>query len=231
MENQQIEIKLPPITSAEINKVVSDDKALERFLAAQISLNQEGVYFEHSCPICNSYIRKDAEEKWLVSRNADEIRDFLKEKGEPASITVIKNHMEFHIDQSYVELRKREYINKILTLSQCSIDTMSRVETALCSINERIFSIGAVEDPDCSPVAIQKMKAEETCKLVTAMTKLLELRANLMGEMKNSGDLLSIRQEDFAKIFSEILEEFKTDEARKIVNKILEKFVAMAKKK
>ena len=42
------------------------------------------------------------------------------------------------------------------------------------------------------------------------MTKLLELRANLMGEMKDAGDILTIRQEDFANIFSDILQEFKS---------------------
>jgi len=231
MANLPDQIKLPPSSSAEVKTLVSDDRALERFLTAQVSLNNEGFYFEANCTLCSSHSRQEAEEKWLKARDADEIRDFLKTKGEPTPLTVIKNHMEFHIDQAYVELRKREYIHKIITLTHMNLDTLGRVELALSSISERLLAANAAEDPTMSPAELEKMRSEATCKLITTMTKLLELRANLMGEMKNSGDLLTIRQEDFANIFSEVLQEFKTEEVRRAINKILEKFAEASKKK
>jgi len=230
MSDQSLEISIPATTSEEIRRAVADDKALERFLLSQVSLNKEGKYFERDCPICNSQIRLESEEKWLKSRNADEILEFLKSKGEPCPITVIKNHMEFHLDQAYLELRKREYINKIIALSQMSLDTMTRVEMSLAAISERLMTISAMEDPDLTPGDLEKLKDEQTCKLIATQTKLIEIRASLMGEMKNDGDLLSVRKEDFSKIFADVLHEFKSEEARRIVNRILEKFSASVKK-
>jgi hypothetical protein len=222
---------VPTIPEAELKKVVSDDAALERFLALQVSLNNDGVYFEPNCPLCSSMCRKDAEEKWIKDRNSDDIRDFLKSKGEPVPLTVIKNHMEYHIDQSYVELRKKEYIQKILTLSRINLNTLSRVEMALSSVGERLISVNAAEDPGESPAALEKARADSTCKLVASMAKLLELRATLMGEMQDSGNLLSVRQEDFEAIFKETLLEYKSPEAREIVKTILDKFSKVARKK
>lgn len=230
MDNQTLKLTLPNPSSEELTKAVSDDKSLERFLLAQVNLNNEGRYFEQNCPLCNSAIRASAEEKWLVSRNSDEILEFLKSKGEPSPLTVIKNHMEFHLDQAYLELRKREYVNKIIALSQMSLDTLTRVELSLSAITERLLTISAMEDSFMSPAELEKMKDEQTCKLVTAQTKLIEIRAGLMGEMKMEGDLISIKKEDFSRIFSEILQEFKGEEARRIVNKILEKFGSSVKK-
>lgn len=230
MENQSLEISLPATTSAEITRAVNDDKALERFLFSQVSLNKEGQYFEQNCPLCNSQKRAEAEDKWLKSRNADEILEYLKSIGEPSPITVIKNHMEYHLDQAYQELRKREQINKTITLLKMPLDTLTRVELSLSAIMERLMSISSVEDSSISSSELEKLKDEQTCKLVTAQTKLIEIRANLMGEMKNDGDLLSVRKEDFSKIFAEILQEFKGEEARRIINRILEKFAASVKK-
>lgn len=231
MSDLPAEIRLPPSSQAEVKGMISDDRSLERFLTAQVSLNNDGFYFEANCTICSSRSRQEAEEKWLVSRDAAEIREFLKTKGESIPITVIKNHMEFHIDQSYVELRKREYIHKVLMLTRLNLDTLGRVELALSSISERLLSANAAEDPSLSPAELEKMRAETTCKLIQTMTKLLELRANLMGEMKDNGDLLTIRQEDFANIFSDVLQEFTSEEVRRAINRILEKFTEASKKK
>lgn len=231
MSNFPAEIKLPPTSSVEVKNVVSDDRALERFLTAQVSLNDLGVYSEENCTLCSSRSRQEAEEKWLVSRDAAEIREFLRSEGESMPITVIKNHMEYHVDQSFVELRKREYISKLIMLTRLNLDTLGRVDMALSSISERLLSANAAEDPGLSPAELEKMRADATCKLIQAMTKLLELRANLMGEMKDSGDLLSIKQEDFANIFSEVLQEFTSEEVRRAINRILEKFAESTKKK
>lgn len=230
-DNDELTPVVSPIPDTQIKKLASDDAALERFLSLQVSLNNDGVYFEPNCALCSSVYRKDAEEIWLTGRNSKEVRDFLKSKGEPLPPTVIKNHMEFHIDQAYMELRKREYIQKVLTLSKVNLDTLSRVEMALSSVGESLISVNAAEDPASSQAVVQKMKAETTCKLVASMTKLLELRANLMGEMQDKGDLLSIRQQDFQNIFKEVLEEFRTPEAREVIKAILDKFAAASRKK
>lgn len=232
MDNLPSITKLQKVpTSLDVKRIISDDRAMERFLSSQVDLNSDGIYYEKDCVLCNSQSRKLSEERWLRSRDAEEIRTFLRERGEPVNITVVKNHMEFHIDQSYIELRKKEYINKIITLSSIHLDTLGRIELALASISERILSINATEDPDISISELGRIKSDATCKLVTSMTKLLELRANLMGEMQTKGILFSISEEDFSNIFTDILKEFDTDEARAIVNSLLDKFSKIFKKK
>ncbi len=232
MADQEVEeLIVPTIPEAQLKKVISDDSSLERFLSLQVSLNNDGVYFEPNCPLCNSVYRKDAEEAWLKDRNAANAKEILKSKGEPLPITVIKNHMEFHIDQSYMELRKKEYIQKILTISKVSLDTLGRVEMALSSIGERLVAVNAAEDPGTSQAVLEKARAESTCKLVASMTKLLELRANLMGEMQDKGGLLTIKQEDFENLFTAALKEYKTPEAREVINFILDRFSKVSRKK
>jgi hypothetical protein len=225
------DIIIPDISDMELKKIASSDNALEKFLHLQVSLNNEGVYYESNCALCSSAYRKETEELWLKDRNAKEVRDLLRSKGEPLPVTVIKNHMEFHIDQAYMELRKREYIQKVFTLSKVNLDTLSRVEMALSSISERLISVNAAEDPGVSQAMIEKVRAETTCKLVASMTKLLELRAGLMGEMQTTGDLLSIKKQDFEKIFNETINEFRSPEAKQIIKTLLDKFVVASRRK
>lgn len=204
----------------------SSDERLAELLLAHVDLNNQGVYFESDCSICSSPSRRDMEEIWLKNRNADEVGNLLKAKGEPVPITVIKNHMEYHIDQAYVELRKREYIKKLIQLGRFNIDTLSRVELSLSCMQQQIIAMGAAEDSSMSPAALNKMRADTMCKLVSAQTSLLQLRANLLGEMKLHGEAFSIRQADFESIFTEALQKYTNPDTRKAINELLEKFLA-----
>jgi hypothetical protein len=224
------ELTIPQTSKKQLEKVVGSDEDLEKFLYAQVSINNDGLYYESDCVVCSSQYRKESEEKWLDSRNADEIVTYFKDKGEPIPRSVVKNHMEFHIDQSYIELRKREYIKKVISMTNMHLDTISRVEMAMSAINDRIIAINASEEPASSPVAINKIKAETTCKLVSSMSSLLQLRANLLGEMAASGEVLTIKQEDFSSIFGDSLQKFNSESAREAINYILDKFVEAAKK-
>ncbi len=222
---------VPQVMDDDIKRIVSSNESLDNFLALQVNINSDGNFYEKSCPLCNSPSRNEAEKMWLKDRNADDVFAFLKNSKEKMPVTVIKNHMEFHIDQAYIELRKKEYVNRISQLSKSEIGTFHRVEIALSSINERLIAINSSEDPSVPQVINEKIKSEITCKLITSMTKLLELRANLMGEMLDKGDLLTIKQIDFENIFRSTVERFSSAEAREIVGFILDQFSQVAKKK
>lgn len=219
-----------PSTKAQIAKIQSSDDSLEKFLLLQVSLNDDGVYYEPDCAVCSSPRRKEVEEDWLTNRDAKVAADAFKSHGEPIPLTVVKNHMEYHIDQSYVELRKREYIKKVITLSDIHLDTVSRVELGLSAIMERIVAINASEDSASSQVNINKVKADSTCKLVSSMSSLLQLRANLLGEMQQTGEVLAIKKEDFTEAFNSVLTEHTSSQAREAVNDLLSRFLAVSKK-
>jgi hypothetical protein len=195
-----------------------------------VDLNDQGLYFESECFVCSSPSRQEVESIWLKSRDADEVFDFLKSKGEPIPMTVVKNHMEYHIDQSYVELRKREYIKKVIQLGRNNMDTISRVGLLLTCMQQQIIAMGASEDSSLSTASLNKLRSDSMCKLVSSMTSLLQLRANLLGEMKEHGEAFSIRQSDFESIFTEALQGNKQPEVRKAINDLLQKFLAAAQR-
>ena len=221
--NQPIHILAPVSSNLEMATATSSDDKLAELLLAHVDLNDQGVYFESECLVCSTPSRQEAEEMWLKDRDAKEACDFLKSKGEPAPITVVKNHMEYHIDQSYVELRKREYIKKLIQLGRFNMDTLSRVGLALSCMQQQIIAMGASEDGSLSPASLNKLRSDSMCKLVSSMTSLLQLRANLLGEMKMHGEAFSIRRADFEEIFTEALKN-KHPEVRKAINELLEKF-------
>jgi len=230
MNETNTEITAPKTSLSQLSKIKDSTAELQKFLLLQVNLNDDGVYFEPDCAVCSSCHRKQLEEQWLSNRDAKQVVDALKAKGEPIPLTVVKNHMEFHIDQSYIELRKREYIKRIITLSDVNLDTLGRVELALSAIMERMVAINAAEDTDASTVDINKVKADSTCKLVGSMSSLLQLRASLLGEMKVSGEVLAIKQDDFSEIFNDILSKHTSTDARVAINELLDRFLAVSKK-
>lgn len=228
--NQQVHVIAPVRSESDLAKITSNDSALEQYLLTQVSLNDQGVYYESDCSVCSSPSRHEVEEMWLVSRNADEVTDILKSRGEPTPLTVVKNHMEFHIDQSYIELRKREYIKKLVQLSKMHLDTIGRVELALACMHQQMVAMGAAEDPTMSQLELNRKRSDSMCRLVTSMTSLLNLRATILGEMQAHGEAFVISNEDFEKIFTEALQTHVHVEARKAINDLLSKFMNVAKK-
>jgi len=221
---------IPVPSPGQVKDITKNPKALEDFLFSTVQISADGHYYEPNCALCASIYRAKAEAEWLENRDAKRALDLLRKEGEAMPLTVVKNHMDHHIDQAYVELRKREYVSKILELSQVELDTLGRIELALSSISDRLVSVNATEEPGISPVALDKIKTEATCKLVSSMTSLLQLRSNLLGEMFINGEVFTIRQDDFTKIFNDVLAESNTQETRKIVNIILTKFAQISKK-
>jgi len=230
MNSSDFKVSIPN-TNTEMKNFISDDKSIEKFLTSQVDLNNDGVFYEKDCSICNSPIRQMAEDKWFACREAEKIRELLRENGEPVAINLIKNHMEFHIDQSYLEIRKKEYVNKIMSLNTIKLGTLDRIEIALASINERLLAVNSIGTSKDAPVIIEKAKSELTCKLISGMSGLLELRAKIMGEMKDKGDLFTISKDDFEDIFKTALNQFSGADTRKAITFILDKFVKMSKEK
>jgi hypothetical protein len=195
-------------------------ESLEDFLGRMVSINEAGSFYEPTCPICKSPSRSKAEKQWLDTRNAEQVRQFFVDHGERCDIPVIKNHMEFHLDQSEVEIRKREYVDKILLLNSGNVTTLDRLEMTITSISERMITINAMNDPSLPSATVEKMKTEATCKLSQTMEKLLKFRAQLLGEMKDMGEVFTINKSAFVNLFQKSIESSGTAEERLVVNRI-----------
>jgi hypothetical protein len=207
-------------------KAASSNEALAAYLLTQVSLNDDGVYFAPDCPLCSSPNRSSIECQWLENRDAKEAHSSLKSLGEPIPLTVIKNHMEFHIDQSYMELRKREFIKKLTTLNELNLDTISRIDLNLDCLHQQILNMAASESPTMDQVELNKKRADAMCKLVSSTASLLAMRATMLGEMHAQGETLIINKDDFELIFRNALQRHQGQEARAAINELLENFSA-----
>jgi len=213
--------EIPPsgvLSQKGVNQVVKGEDTIEDFLSKMISLSDAGIFYEHSCPICVNSNRQKAEKQWLDSRNAEEVRQFFKDHGDSYTIPVIKNHMEGHLDQSQTELRKREYVDKLLVISSSSVTTLSRLEVAITALNERLLAMNAVQDPSVSILTVEKTRSEVSCKIVATIEKMLQFRAKLLGEMKNTGEVFTINKNSFVNLFTKLISESKSDEETRIIN-------------
>jgi len=208
------------LKKSEVAKVASGQIGVDEFLRRMININEVGVFHDPHCEICHSSHRKAAEEEWLQSRNAEQVRQLLIDKGETFSIPVIKNHMEFHVDQSQVELRKREYVDKISGLTHVDVSTLERLQMTLAAVNERMVAVAALDDPSLPHAHVEKIKADSTVKLTATMKQLLEFRAKMLGEMRENGEVFTIDKDKFVMMFGKLLEECGTDEEKLIVNKV-----------
>lgn len=208
------------LKKSEVAKLAGGQISVDEFLHRMVNINDVGIFHDPNCEVCHSPHRKAAEDEWLSSRNAEQVRQLLIDKGETFSVPVLKNHMEFHVDQSQVELRKREYVDKIAGLSRDDVSTLDRLQMTLAAVNERMVTISALEDPAMPHAQVEKIKADSTVKLTATMKQLLEFRAKMLGEMRENGEVFTIDKDKFVKTFGKLLDECVTDEEKLVVNKV-----------
>jgi hypothetical protein len=223
------DIVMKPVVKAEISEAMSSEGSLDDFLMKMVNLNSAGVFHDASCAICCHPSRKRAEEIWLKERDAEKVRAIFTATGSSFSIPVIKNHMENHLDQSQVEIRKKEYINKIVNAQKGGgIPTVQRVDLALSAVNERLIAVGAMQDPMESVSKVEKMKSDATVALTKSMKELFNLRAQLLGEMGKDGEVIAFQKHDLERIIAEVIKDFSySDEAKLVVNSFLEKILSI----
>jgi len=200
------------------------------FLLGLVNLSDSGVFHDPDCPICNSSHRRKAEADWLKTRDADMVRQLFKDHGETYSIPYIKNHMEEHLDSSQREIRKREYIEKVLSASRRGLTTLETLDIAIAALHNRLAEIEALEnsDPAKSPVEVAKIKADSVKNLTAAMGNLCQLRAKMLGELKRDGEVFTIKKGDFAKISTELFNEAENNDQKLMISKFMEKIVEIA---
>jgi len=215
--------------ASQLANIVKETDA-SKFMLGLVNLNETGVFHDPDCPICNSAHRKIAEAEWIKTRDSNVVRQVFKDRGETYSIPYIKNHMEQHLDSSQTEIRKREYIEKVLSASSRGISTMETIDIALAALHNRMAEIEALDNLDTakSPVEVAKIKADSVKNLTTALGNLCQLRAKMLGELKRDGEVFYIKKGDFARASTELFNESDSDEQRLMISKFMEKIVEIA---
>ena len=114
-------------------------------------------------------------------------------------------------------------------MSKDETTTLDKIQLGLAAISERLMGVNSIiPDKEHSRVEVEKIKSVETSRLMTSFNQLLKLQASILGEMKDSGELISIPRQAFVEIFTEAITDAKTNEEKIVVQKILDDLKKLA---
>jgi len=203
---------------------------LEKTLSQAINLTEDNILHEPTCLICSSPYRTEIEDKWHETKSHVEVKNILKGRSKAKiSSDVIDNHIRFHYERGIKQLQIKEYVDKIKRYSTSDLTTLDRIKFALSALTERIVEINAITPSgDYSAADIEKIKSAEVTKLMNAYGKFTKMQADIMGEMKDTGDLISIPKTAFINFFNRAITEAETEVEKDIVNKILTQLASLS---
>ena len=223
----------PPLELQCISSQSSGD--VESMLSQIVNLNANNILHEPTCLICSSPYREELEKKWSESQETERakvVKELFESRSKAqVSKDLIENHMRFHYNKGIPAIQQREYINKIKRLNDSQLTTLDRVKSGLSMLMERVMGVNSITpNGDLSMAEVEKIKSAETARLMMAFNQLLKLQAGIMGEMRSSGELITIPKDNFVSIFKKALIDAKTDNERKCINKLLSDLADLSKK-
>jgi hypothetical protein len=211
---------------------ISFTGGIDGAMSQLISINEHGILHEPTCLICSAPYRDDIELKFEEMgkdlKDHKILKQFIKDK---TGITITKEVIINHFKQHYEgvrEIQKVEYANRIKRISSIERTTLDRIALGLAAVEERLMGINSiVADTRTSASDVESIKSSETSKLMNSYNQLLKLKASILGEMKNNGEVVTIPRNAFVEVFNKALIE-STDDQKVVVRKILEKLAQLS---
>jgi len=203
---------------------------LEKTLSQALNISVDNILHEPTCIVCSSPYREQIEEKWIETKDYQQVKNVVQGSAKNKfSRAVIDNHMQFHFEGGIKQLQIKEYVDKIKRFSTSDLTTFDRIQFALAAITERIIGVNAITPSvDYSEADIEKIKSGELTKLMGAYGKFTKMQADLMGEMKDTGDLISIPKLAFINFFNKALTDASTEDEKETINKILTQLASLS---
>ena len=215
------------VDSARFAKKIVTEKA-SKLLDRTLSITDDGIYHEVTCPICTCKYKKESESIFEKNPgNYQPVFDFFAGKDptefkKPITLEVIENHMVNHYSMIVNEIRKKEYVNKINRLASEGVSSIDKVGMVVNMMVERLVGVNSLgPSSTLSLEEVEKIKSAETAKLAGQFGSLMKLHAELKGELKESGDLITIPRSEFHRIFESAIKEATTPVEKRIVKKIM----------
>ena len=213
---------------------VRSSNDVETALSQLININEENIVHEPTCLICANPHRKELEEKWFQAggnKKHSDIHDILTSKSNvKVSDGIIDNHMTYHANGTVKELQKIEYLDKIKRISNIDLTTLDRIGLAFSVLTERLSSINSLTaDGETSNVEVEKIKTSETVKLMNSLNQFLKLQATLLGELKNTGELIMLPRDPFINIFNQTIALANTQEEKRLIGKLMNDLISLGK--
>lgn len=211
---------------------MSSDNDIELALSQLININADNILHEPTCMICSSPHRDEIEKKFVENKNYDETIALFKSKSDLLiSRDVIDNHQRFHFEKGIKELQKIEYIGRIKRLNSVELTTLDRIKLAFSAIQERLAGINSITpSADLSSAEVEKIKSDATAKLMMVFNQLCKLKATMLGEMRNSGELITLPRQSFVDVFHRAIAESKNDGEKELLKKLLNDLANLSSK-
>lgn len=210
----------------EVKAIAHINNEIEKILSQTINLNNENEIHEPTCPICSSALRSELEKIYDVNRKDQEIVDFFNARSNiKISRDLVKNHMMNHSGRAMKELQKLEYLGRIQRLKSQNTTTLGKLDTYEAILYERILGINSLSpgSAEISSIEVEKVKTDQTAKIVAQLQNIAKLRATIMGEMKNSGEVITLPTKEFVKIFTDAVTTVQNDREKALIMGILDK--------
>ncbi|TRZ83336.1 hypothetical protein D4R86_00800 [bacterium] len=222
------------ITSGRVQQVggtISSQNEIDKSFAQLINLNEGHIFHEPTCLLCSNPHREEIEDKYLETKSIKDVKGFIQTKtGLNIAISVVENHMFYHLTTGAKEEQKLEYANVIKRLTSCNLSTLDTINIGKAACQERLMGINSITPGgDVKISEIEKIKTQETARIMASLNQLLKLQASILGEMRASGDMLSIPRESFIHLFNDAILNANSDIERKIINDLLTKIGNLSK--
>lgn len=194
---------------------------VDKLMSQVVNLNERRVYHEPTCPICSSPHREELERDFISKKDYASARAIIRlDVGD----VVIENHMSNHHARGVKEIQKLEYANRIARLNKSNPSTLDKIQLCSSMILERLVEVNSISpNSNLSVADVEKIKSAETARLSGVFNNLMKLQASIMGEMKTSGELITIPVDEFVRVFNDAITSSRTDAERTMVKSILDK--------
>jgi len=211
--------------------MLSSPNQIDKSFSQLINLNEGHIFHEPTCLLCSNPYREEIEDKYVESKSVKDVKSFIQTKtGLDIPISVIENHMFYHLTSGVKEEQKARYADVIKRLTSCNLSTLDTINIGKAALQERLMGINSITPGGAVGVAeIEKIKTQETARIMASMNQLLKLQASILGEMKASGDVLAIPRESFIHLFNDAILNANTNEERKLINNLLTKIGNLSK--
>lgn len=205
-----------------------------RLFSQVVNLNEEGIFHEPTCPICSSPLREESEKLWASQTPTKDWRKIVEIFSTKSSIKVgrdiVENHMRFHADRGVKELQAIEYISRLQRMNSRGYTTLAQLDLCYNTLNERLLSINSITpDGNLSVAEIERIKSQETVKLIGQILQMVKLKATIMGELKETGDMISIPVKQFTEVLEETILSARTDREREFIMVFFEKLKGLGR--
>ena len=233
-ENQPEDSMAPPPDLSPVKQSFrKSSEEIDNLLLQLVNINSSNnILHEPTCMICSTANRDDVEKKWLETKSYEETKKTFKSTSSlTVSNDIIDNHMRNHYEKGIKEIQKIEYINRLNRLNSIDLTTLDRIRLALSMLTERLMGVNSITpDSNLSMAEIEKIKCAETARVMVPFNNLLKLKATIMGEMKDEGELIIIPRQSFIDLFNKALINSKTEEEKEIIDRLLTSLTDLSKK-